>query len=109
GRIAALAAETGRDPETIHRAAYMTLVIDEDESLADKQMRTFMETYYGVPYETLARASGLCAGNIQRCVDFVNGFIAAGVQTIVIRFGSPDQSLQLDRWRNQVLPHVKSA
>jgi probable F420-dependent oxidoreductase len=106
-RIAALAPEHGRDPATLHRCLYTTLVIDEDESQALRQMQEFIQSYYGVPYETMARASGLCAGSPQRCIDWINSFTAAGVQTIVVRFGAPDQPTQLHRWITQVAPHLK--
>lgn len=108
-RIVALGTEVGRDARPLHRALYTTLTIDEDAERADSEMRAFIETYYGTPYEVMARGSGLCAGTPERCVAWVNGFIRAGVETIVVRFGSSHQAAQLDRWMMQVLPHVREA
>jgi alkanesulfonate monooxygenase SsuD/methylene tetrahydromethanopterin reductase-like flavin-dependent oxidoreductase (luciferase family) len=106
-RITALGPSVGRDPSSLHRALYVTLVIDEDESQALREMKTFIEGYYGVSYEVMARNSGLCAGNAEHCVEWLQGFIDAGVQTIVVRFGSADQRGQLDRWQWQVLPYLQ--
>jgi alkanesulfonate monooxygenase SsuD/methylene tetrahydromethanopterin reductase-like flavin-dependent oxidoreductase (luciferase family) len=108
-RIVALGTDLGRDARSLHRALYTTLTIDEDPEQAEREMRAFIETYYGTPYEVMARGSGLCAGTPEHCVQWVNGFITAGVETIVVRFGSSHQAAQLDRWMTQVLPHVREA
>jgi probable F420-dependent oxidoreductase len=108
-RITALAAEAGRDPSSLHRAVYLTLAIDEDEGRADQQMASFMESYYGRAYEAVARTSGLCAGSPERCAKFIDSFIAVGVETVVVRFGSPDQTGQLDRWTQDVRPLINDA
>lgn len=107
-QIVALGAEMGRDARSLHRALYTTLTIDEDADRADRDMRVFIEAYYGTPYEVMA-GSGLCAGTPERCVAWVNGFIRAGAETIVVRFGSSQQATQLDRWMTQVLPYVRAA
>ena len=53
----------------LHRCVYTTLNINEDESQALPELRSFMENYYGTPYETLARTQSLCAGIGERCVN----------------------------------------
>ena len=47
------------------------------------------------------------AGAAERCITWLNEFIAAGAQTIVLRFGAPDQIGQLERCARDVLPHVR--
>jgi probable F420-dependent oxidoreductase len=106
-RLSELAAESGRDVSRLHLAIYTTIVIDEDEQEANRQIRAFMESYYGRPYEVLAQTSGLCAGSAEQCAAFMNAFVAVGVQTIVVRFGAPNQEAQLERWTSQVRPLVK--
>jgi hypothetical protein len=39
-------------------------------------------------------------------VAWLNAFITAGAQTLVLRFGSPDQFGQLERCVKDVLPQV---
>ena len=66
-----------------------------------------MENYYGTPYETLARTQSLCAGTEERCITWLKDFIAAGAQTIIIRFGAAEQASQLERCANDILPQVR--
>ncbi len=107
-RLQELAHENGQDAQMLHRCVYTTLNINDDVSLAEKEMRTFIEGYYGGPYEQLARRLGLCAGTSARCVAWLNDFIAAGAQTIVLRFGSSDQFGQLERCVRDVLPQLRT-
>jgi probable F420-dependent oxidoreductase len=103
-----LGQETGRDARDLHRCLYTTLNVNDDVAQAERELRAFIESYYGIPYEVQATRNGLCAGSPEQCGAWIDAFIAAGAQTIVIRFGSPDQSGQLARFAKEVLPHVRS-
>jgi hypothetical protein len=70
-------------------------------------MRTFIEGYYGAPYEVMMQNQGLCPGTAETCVQWLKDFMAAGAQTLVIRFGGPDQFSQLERCAKEVLPYVR--
>jgi probable F420-dependent oxidoreductase len=102
-----VAGEMGRDPASLHRCVYTTLNVNADVAQAEREMRTFVEAYYGAPYATMARIQGLCAGTAQACAAWLQDLIAAGAQTIVIRFGGPDQFGQLERCAKEVLPQVR--
>jgi probable F420-dependent oxidoreductase len=106
-RLQTVAGEMGRDPASLHRCVYTTLNINANVAQAEREMRTFVEGYYGAPYAAMARIQGLCAGTAQACAAWLQDFIAAGAQTIVIRFGGPDQFRQLERCANEVLPQVR--
>jgi alkanesulfonate monooxygenase SsuD/methylene tetrahydromethanopterin reductase-like flavin-dependent oxidoreductase (luciferase family) len=106
-RLQALAQEMGKDARALHRSVYTTLNINSNVAQAEQEMRTFIAEYYGTPYEVQARRQGLCAGPAERCIAWLNDFIAAGVQTLVLRFGGPDQLGQLERCAREVLPHVQ--
>jgi len=108
-RIQELAQETGADAERLHRCVYTTLNINDDEAQADREMREFIEGYYSAPYEVMARSQSICFGSPQRCADWIKEFVVAGAQTIVIRFGGPDQSGQLERCAKEVLPQVRNS
>jgi alkanesulfonate monooxygenase SsuD/methylene tetrahydromethanopterin reductase-like flavin-dependent oxidoreductase (luciferase family) len=97
----------GRDPAGLHRCVYTTLNVNADVAQAEREMRAFVEGYYGTPYETLSRMQGLCSGTVQTCAKWLQDLIAAGAQTIVIRFGGPDQFGQLERCAKEVLPQVR--
>jgi alkanesulfonate monooxygenase SsuD/methylene tetrahydromethanopterin reductase-like flavin-dependent oxidoreductase (luciferase family) len=105
-RLQALAHEMGRQVETLQRSVYTTLNINSNVARAEQEMRAFVEAYYHSPYEVQAQRQGLCAGPAERCVAWLKAFIAAGAQTLVLRFGSPDQFDQLERCAREVLPHV---
>jgi hypothetical protein len=106
-RLQALAREMGKEAQTLHRCVYTTLNINNDVAQAEREMRAFVEEYYGMPYDVMARAQSLCAGSTERCIAWLNEFIAAGAQTLVLRFGSPDQVGQLERCARDVLPQVQ--
>jgi probable F420-dependent oxidoreductase len=105
-RIKELAAETGDDAEKLHRSVYTTLNINEDTAQAEQELRAFVEGYYGSPFETASRTQSVCAGNAEKCTSWIKSFIDAGAQTIVIRFGGPDQAGQLERCAKEVLPNI---
>jgi len=107
GRLQTVARDMGRDPTALHRCVYTTLNINADGAQAEREMRTFVEGYYGAPYETMARVQGLRAGRAQACAEWLQEFIAAGAQTVVIRFGGPDQFRQLERCAKEVLPQMR--
>jgi len=106
-RLQMVAREMGRDPTALHRCVYTTLNINGDVAQAEREMSAFVEGYYGAPYETMARVQGLRSGTAQACAEWLQEFIAAGAQTVVLRFGGPDQFQQLERCAKEVLPQVR--
>ena len=82
--------------------------INTDVAQAQREMQAFAEGYYSAPYEVLVRQQGLCPGTAASCADWLNAFVAAGAQTLVLRFGSPDQFGQLERYVRDVLPQVRA-
>jgi probable F420-dependent oxidoreductase len=106
-RLQALGQEIGRDAHNLHRCLYTTLNVNADVAQAERELRAFIESYYSIPYEVQATRNGLCAGSAEQCIAWLKAFIAAGAQTIVIRFGSPDQTGQLARFAREILPHVR--
>ena len=107
-RLQALAREMGKDIQALPRCVYTTLNINTDVAQAQREMQTFAEGYYSVPYDVLSRQQGLCAGTAASCADWLKAFVAAGAQTLVLRFGGPDQFGQLERCVKDVLPQVRA-
>jgi probable F420-dependent oxidoreductase len=106
-RLQALGQEIGRDAHNLHRCLYTTLNVNADVAQAERELRAFIESYYSIPYEVQATRNGLCAGSAEHCIAWLKAFVAAGAQTIVVRFASPDQMGQLVRFAREVLPHVQ--
>ena len=107
-RLQVLGQEMKREAHDLHRCLYTTLNVNADVAQAERELRAFIESYYGIPYEVQARRNGLYAGSAEHCIVWLKAFIAAGAQTIVVRFGGPDQTGQLARFAREVLPHVRS-
>ena len=107
-QIETLANESGRQAGQLHKALYTTVNINEDKTQADKEMREFIEGYYSMPFENMARTQSVFTGNIQDVIGWLKSFVDVGVQTIVIRFGSPDQSSQLELCGKEVLPKLRN-
>ena len=107
-QIKTLANESGRQAGQLHKALYTTVNINEDKTQADKEMREFIEGYYSMPFENMARTQSVFTGNIQGVIGWLKSFVDVGVQTIVIRFGSPDQSSQLELCGKEVLPKLRN-
>jgi alkanesulfonate monooxygenase SsuD/methylene tetrahydromethanopterin reductase-like flavin-dependent oxidoreductase (luciferase family) len=106
-QLQGLAQATGQDAQPLHRCVYTTLNINHNVAQAEHEARAFIEGYYGTSYEAMVRTQGVCAGPAERCIAWLNAFIAAGAQTLVLRFGGPDQMGQLERCAKEVLPHVR--
>ncbi len=101
------AQDAGTDPQGLHRAIYTTLNINDDVAQAEREMRAFIEAYYHAPFDAMARRQSICFGSAETCGAWLQEFIAAGVQTIVMRFGCPDQVGQLERCAREVLSHLR--
>jgi alkanesulfonate monooxygenase SsuD/methylene tetrahydromethanopterin reductase-like flavin-dependent oxidoreductase (luciferase family) len=108
-RLHTLALEMRRNVQHFPRAVYTTLNINSDVARAQQELQTFIEGYYGVPYEVMSRQQGGCAGTAESCAHWLNRFISAGAQTLVIRIGGPDQFGQLERCAREVLPALQRA
>jgi probable F420-dependent oxidoreductase len=107
-QLQSLARDMARDVSGLQRCVYTTLNINADVAQAKRELRTFVEGYYGVPYDVLMRQQGLCAGTAESCAQWLREFVEAGAQTMVIRFGGPDQVAQLERCAREVLPRVRA-
>jgi probable F420-dependent oxidoreductase len=108
-RLQALAHESGQEAQHLHRCVYTTLNINDDVAQAEREVRAFISGYYNTSYETMARRQGVCFGTAATCAAWLNEFVAAGVQTLVLRFGGPDQLTQLERCARDVLPQLRAA
>jgi len=103
-----MAAEAGRDVSDLGRAVYVTLDINHDASAAMARMRSFIEGYYGGAYEDLTRIHAVCAGSAETCAAWLQQFIDAGVNTLIVRFNQRDQTGQLQSFAEQVMPLLRS-
>ncbi|MDE2843899.1 MAG: LLM class flavin-dependent oxidoreductase [Chloroflexota bacterium] len=104
-RVQENAASGGRDASTMARALYISVNLnEEDEALAEGDR--FMQAYYSRPYEAVSKQLLCVFGPPEKCAEAIRSYREAGVTYFIVRFASPNQQEQLDRFTSQVLPHV---
>ncbi|MCI0844666.1 MAG: LLM class flavin-dependent oxidoreductase [Chloroflexi bacterium] len=97
--------ELGRDVSRIPRALYISVNLnDEDEALAEGD--GFMRAYYGIPYEVVSKQLLCVFGPAQKIIDAIKRYKEAGADYFIVRFASPNQMLQLEKFTELVVPHL---
>ncbi len=106
--LESLGREMGQDAGRLARAVYVSVNVNNDEARAEQEMRAFMEGYYNVPYETMLAVQPPCNGPAARCIEWLRAFVEKGAENIIVRFGSPDQTTQQERFAAEVLPALRA-
>jgi alkanesulfonate monooxygenase SsuD/methylene tetrahydromethanopterin reductase-like flavin-dependent oxidoreductase (luciferase family) len=105
-RVQENAANVGRDATDMPRALYISVNLNEEaDALAEGDQ--FMQAYYSRPYEAVSRQLLCVFGPPDKCIESINTFREAGVTYFIVRFASPNQMEQLNRFTKYVLPHVR--
>jgi hypothetical protein len=85
----------------------VTLALDPNRTAAEQRLNTFLETYYAAPARTILARQACYAGPIEGCVDWLQGWIAAGARHLNLRFAGGDQLAQVDEAAAKLLPRLK--
>ena len=105
-RVQENAQSIGRDAGEMTRALYISVNLnDEDVALVEGDQ--FMQAYYSRPYEAVSKQLLCVFGPPDQCIQSINTFREAGVTYFIVRFASPHQMEQLERFTRYVLPHVR--
>lgn len=102
--IRGLLADAGRDPDDFDRAAYVNVVIDENETRALDDARAFFDRYYparDTMSDDAIRATG-AVGTPAQVAARLDEYADAGVERMVVRFTTTDQRTQLRRFADVV-------
>lgn len=91
-----LAVEAGRDPDTLTAATYLTVAVDKDAARGEASIDRYLEQYYGVPAAIMRKRQAAIAGSAEAVVDWVNGYVEAGAQHVVLRFVGSHESMLRD-------------
>jgi probable F420-dependent oxidoreductase len=100
-RVQETAREAGR---TVAPALYATVNLNENED----EMRDYIQRYYNVPFEGIAAFQACYAGSAQGCAEWLQGYVKAGAQHLVLRLGSFDFASQLERVARDLLPKLRA-
>jgi alkanesulfonate monooxygenase SsuD/methylene tetrahydromethanopterin reductase-like flavin-dependent oxidoreductase (luciferase family) len=81
-----IACTTGRDPNALTGAMYMTVITDEDRSRANERLNAYLEQYYGQPAAVMRSRQACYAGPNGGLAEWLQGYAQAGTSHLVLRF-----------------------
>ena len=67
-------------------AHYLTCFVDENPEVALQRVDDFLASYYDVPGPVMRKAQACFGGNAEQTADWIEGFVNAGVEHVVLRF-----------------------
>ncbi|PKB82387.1 MAG: hypothetical protein BZY88_04765 [SAR202 cluster bacterium Io17-Chloro-G9] len=100
-RVRSIAAELGRDPLRLETVFYMTVNMDPDLAKAESEATKFLTGYYGA---NIWGTRWGPFGEAERVKERMAEYVAAGAETLVVRFASFEPERQLDIFLDQVAP-----
>lgn len=105
-RLRRIAQEHNRDPQTIETSYQLLCHIANDREKAMAEGTEVVNRYYYSNYRTLkeARWGVDTYGTAEDCVRQIQGLAQAGCRNFVVRFAAKNQSEQLRRFTEDVLP-----
>lgn len=104
-RIREYAAEAGRAHEVTDASLHLMVNISDDAAQARAESVEFLDRYYGAGHVTEEKISHwLAAGPPAAVVEKIETFLEAGCTTPIVRFTSPNQRGQLERFLTDVAP-----
>ncbi|MEF8857284.1 MAG: LLM class flavin-dependent oxidoreductase, partial [Haloplanus sp.] len=98
--VRAALSDAGRDPDRLDAAYYMDVAVGDDEAAAIDTARKFYEAYYpGLNdlSDEEVRGRGTF-GSPEMVSETLDDYADAGVETMVVRFATTNQRVQLDRF-----------
>ncbi len=93
-KIQNYAAAANRDPDSIHPAIYFTLAAGGKDTVVEGQK--FLAQYYNRPFEAVANAMLCVTGSWDEVIDWMEKYLAAGAQSVVLRFAALNQLATLE-------------
>ena len=104
-KIEGFAREAGRKVKDIPSALFATFHLQEDAEKAEQEGWVLAESYYRQPRSALYHLSPFF-GTPEECARRLQGYIDAGLTSVVARFVSPDVAGQTRLLLNEVKPRL---
>jgi alkanesulfonate monooxygenase SsuD/methylene tetrahydromethanopterin reductase-like flavin-dependent oxidoreductase (luciferase family) len=106
--IETVAQETGKDLSRFETSIHGMVNINDDRRAAYEESKRYFSHYYapGYPSEELIEV-WLAHGPPDRCAEMLQTWIDMGITTPVLRFTSPNQMVQIERFIKEVLPLLR--
>ncbi|PKB72960.1 MAG: hypothetical protein BZY75_04280 [SAR202 cluster bacterium Io17-Chloro-G7] len=99
--VRSLHADLGRDPAGFETTFYMTVNLDNNESQAEAEATEFLTRYYGSEIWGIRWGP---FGGPQRVKERMDEYVAAGAETLIVRFASFEPQKQLGIFLEQIAP-----
>jgi probable F420-dependent oxidoreductase len=106
-RVVEAARAAGRPPGAVTGAAYVTLSLDPSASAAEQRLDRFLEMYYAAPARVIRARQACFAGPIEGAAEWLQRWIDAGAQHILLRFAGGDQLAQVDQVASRIMPRLR--
>lgn len=103
-RILIMAKEEGRDPSKLGSALYHNINIKESRQTALDESKAFLDKYYTSNFSMKFVEGFTTAGTPSQCIDELKGYFDAGIEHVTLRMTSWDQTGQLKRFLEEVVP-----
>lgn len=100
-------AEAG-DPASLSRSVYLSMCSDDSEARANELLDRFCRDYYGYSLEDGQKFQAFFAGTHQQCIDWLQGYVDAGAEHIVLRIPDTDFDAHMQVLAKEVMPKLKS-
>lgn len=102
-KVRGYAQAASKDPDALEAGKLMYICVGEDRAACGAQLRAFLYAYYGPQFDVDAN----CAfGPAEVCAAKIQGFLDAGVKTVMLGPTWPDVE-QLARIANDVVPGLR--
>lgn len=96
--------EKGRDFESMARAFYMTVNLNNNPDAAREESDRFIRAYYGVNFW---EESWGPFGRPDTVTKKIQEYFDSGAQHLIVRFASYNQEQQLETFGREVLPYIR--
>ena len=95
-QVTASAKAQGREGK-ITPGLYATVVLEDDQVLAQRRLDRYCRSYYGFPLEVMQKMQALYGGTPAACARWLGEYMAAGASHLVLRFGALGDPLPMVR------------
>jgi alkanesulfonate monooxygenase SsuD/methylene tetrahydromethanopterin reductase-like flavin-dependent oxidoreductase (luciferase family) len=96
----------GRDADRMECGLYFNVNLNDDPAAAFDESKRFLDEYYSTDFPVERVKLWTAYGPADECIRKLREYAAVGVQTMVLRFLSYDQPAQLQRFLDEVAPHL---
>lgn len=99
--LRALASDNGRDAKAMEATMYLTVNLNQDAAKATIEAEKWLLAYYGA---NIWGTRWGPFGDSSRVKNRISEYVAAGAETVIVRFASFEPAKQLDIFLNEVAP-----